>query len=153
MKCWRICKNKYASSPLDGEGARRFGGRWNQKGHAVAYTSSSLPLAVLELLVHLDPADLPGDLVTIEVHIDATVSVETIDLAKLPSGWRTYPAPDAIKDLGTDWVKEQRSAVLIVPSAILPREANYLVNPAHPDAKKIVTGGPEPFTLDPRLLP
>lgn len=153
MKCWRLCKQKYASNPLDGEGARLHGGRWNQKGDAVVYCSSSLSLAVLETLVHLDPAAMPRDLVSIEVETDDALPVDVLDMAKLPADWRTYPAPDVLRDLGSNWVRSAPSSVLIVPSAVVPKDRNYLINPSHPDAARISARAPESFVFDPRLLP
>lgn len=78
--------------------------------------------------------------------------VETIRTAALPSDWNDEPPPPSTKAIGDRWVKQARSAVLQLPSAIIPGESNYLLNPAHPHFRKIVIGKPEPFTFDPRLI-
>jgi RES domain-containing protein len=119
----------------------------------VAYCSGSLSLAALEVLVHVDPHDLPADLVAIEVDIPDSVSIEELDPSVLPLDWRDFPAPVQLQDLGSAWVKAVRTAVLTVPSAVIPEERTYLVNPAHPEAKRITAAPPRPFVLDPRLLP
>ncbi len=149
MKVWRICKRAHAA--FDGEGARKAGGRWNPRGVAVVYASETLSLAALELLVHADPALLPEDLVAIEADVPETVSVRRIEPEKLPRGWRRHPSPHALAGIGGDWAKSLETAVLSVPSALVPREANFLLNPAHADFKKIRVRKPEPFELDPRL--
>jgi len=149
LKVWRICKRAHAD--FDGEGARKAGGRWNPRGVAVVYASETLSLAALELLVHADPALLPDDLVAIEADVPETVRVRRIQPEKLPRGWRRHPAPEALAGIGGDWVESLETAVLSVPSALVPREANFLLNPAHADFRKIRVGKPEPFDLDARL--
>ena len=149
MKVWRICKRAHAA--FDGEGARKAGGRWNPRGVAVVYASETLSLAALELLVHADSALLPEDLVAIEADVPETVRVRRIEPVKLPRGWRRHPSPEALAGIGSDWAKSLETAVLSVPSALVPREANFLLNPAHADFKKIRIGRPESFELDARL--
>jgi RES domain-containing protein len=136
---------------LDGEGARQAGGRWNHRGVAVVYTSATLSLAALEYFVHLDPADVPGDLVAIPAEIPDTLTRREITADSLPANWQAYPAPDQLANLGTAWVRARTTAVLIVPSAIVPQERNVLLNPGHPDFRRIRLGAPAPFSFDPRL--
>ena len=69
----------------------------------------------------------------------------------LPADWRTYPAPEKLRDLGTGWVRSGRTAVLLVPSSVIPHEMNVLLNPAHPDFAKIHIREAEPFSYDPRM--
>lgn len=118
---------------------------------AVVYTSATLSLATLEYFVHLDPADMPDDLVAIPADIPDTVSRTEIRAEALPSNWRAYPAPEALAELGTAWVRARRTAILLVPSAIVPQERNVLLNPAHANVRRIRLGQPEPFSFDPRL--
>jgi RES domain-containing protein len=129
------------------------GGRWNRPGTAVVYTSSSLALAALELFVHLRPAMAPSDLVAIGADIPDSVAVSEIRVSRLGRDWTHHPAPESLADLGTRWAQERRTAVLIVPSAIIPRETNYLLNPLHPAFKTIRIGRPERFVFDRRLTP
>lgn len=149
-RAWRILKEKYAAAAFDGEGAWRHGGRWNSRGTRVIYTSSTQALAALESLVHLNPpvafkyAAIPADF-----HDSL---VERAALSDLPANWNEEPPPPSANAIGDRWVKEARSAILELPSTIIPAESNYLLNPAHPDFKKIVIGKSEPFSFDPRLL-
>jgi RES domain-containing protein len=149
MQVWRLCKREHAR--FDGEGARRAGGRWNQRGTPMVYASESLALAALEILVHCDPAMLPPDLVAIPADIPEAVRIEPLAEDRLPRDWRQLPAPDALAKIGTAWAQSARSPVLSVPSAVVPRERNYLLNPAHPDFARIRPGKPEAFSLDRRL--
>lgn len=149
MRVWRLCKQKHAA--FDGEGARLAGGRWNRRGTPMIYTSESLSLAALEILVHGDPALLPPDLVAIPADIPDSIRIEPLDDDSLPRDWRRTPAPDSLAKIGSAWAASARTPVLSVPSAVVPRERNYLLNPEHPDFVKIRKGDPQPFSLDPRL--
>ncbi len=128
-----------------------FGGRWNHRGTAIVYTSSTLSLAALELLVHLDDEDLAKDYVGIAADIPASVDIARLRNTDLPRDWRVYPRHQALADLGSRWAAARESAVLAVPSAVIPQELNYLLNPLHPHFKRIQIGRPEPFSFDPRL--
>jgi RES domain-containing protein len=149
VQVWRLCRKKYAA--FDGEGARAAGGRWNRRGTAVVYTSATLSLAVLEYFVNLPKAAAPPDLVAVSADLPADITMTSLDLGDLPRGWRKYPAPDALADLGTRWAEEGKTAILAVPSAVVPQEKNYLLNPAHPRFREIKTGKPEPLSLDSRM--
>jgi RES domain-containing protein len=148
---WRIVKSRLAGMAFDGEGARLYGGRWNSPGTRMVYISASVSLAVLEVLVHLQDASLLSSYSLIPARFDEAL-VERLDRSRLPDGWRSYPAPNELQRIGDAWARSQRSAVLEVPSAVVERESNYLLSPAHPDFSSIVIGEPEPFTFDERLL-
>ncbi len=149
MRLWRICSRRHLA--FDDEGARLSGGRWSRRGTRVVYTSSTLSLAALETLVHTDTDLLPQDLVAIGAEVPDDVGLEAVDEASLPPNWREYPAPEALQELGTNWVGGQRTLVLSVPSAVLPQERNYLLNPHHPDFERVHISSPEPFRFDPRV--
>lgn len=149
-RAWRIVKARHAATAFDGEGARLFGGRWNSPGTRVVYTSGSKALATLESLVHLNPPVVFA-YVVIAVEFDEAL-VEPVASVRLPAEWAGEPPPPSAQAVGDAWVKEARSAVLELPSAIIQTECNYLLNPAHPDFKKIAIRKPEPFSFDPRLL-
>lgn len=151
LTVWRIAAARHAGRLFDGEGARLYGGRWNHAGTPVVYTSFSLSLAALELFVHLEPELAPAGLVSAEAEIPSEVLVQEVDALHLPADWRTYPAPETLKDLGTNWARSRESAVLVVPSCIIPRESNVLLNPFHGDFPKIRLASPEPFAFDPRM--
>jgi RES domain-containing protein len=150
---WRNCKHGRAKAAFGGEGAYRYPGRWNHKGIAMVYCASSLSLATLEYLVHLDPDEWPDDLVSIrfEVPADVAQAAKVVDASTLPMDWRATPGPAALKSIGSDWAKTGRSAVLVVPSAVTPSETNLLLNPRHVDTQRLVVHPPEPVAFDPRL--
>jgi RES domain-containing protein len=132
-------------------GARRYGGRWNQRGTPVVYTSATLSLAVMELLVHLDDDDLAKAYVGVAADIPDSLVITRVRAADLPRDWRRIPPPEALPELGSRWAGARVTAVLAVPSAVIPHELNYLLNPRHPHFKRIRVGRPEPFSFDPRL--
>jgi RES domain-containing protein len=105
----------------------------------------------VELLVHLDDEESAKDYVAIPAEIPDSVEIRRVGGTDLPRDWRAYPRPQALADLGSRWAAARESAVLAVPSAIIPQELNYLLNPLHPHFKRIQTGRPEPFSFDPRL--
>jgi RES domain-containing protein len=104
----------------------------------------------MELFVNLDPGLAPPELVFIAVDVPDGM-ITTLDIATLPPGWRTYPAPDAVKDIGTEWVKAGTSAALLVPSVVMPEERNLLLNPEHPDFRRAKIGKASGFTFDGRM--
>lgn len=116
----------------------------------MVYCSESRALAAMELFVHLDPGEVPPDLVFIPVDVPSDLIVK-VSPAHLPPGRRSYPAPDATRTLGSRWVARERSAALSVPSAVVPEERNLLLNPGHPDFHRIKTGKAVRFTFDRRL--
>ncbi len=150
MEAWRLLKTKHAAHAFDGEGARLYGGRWNSPGRPVIYLASNLALAVLEVLVHLqNTGPLPA-----YSHARAEFEndlVLTLGRDSLPDDWAVDPAPASTRAIGDDWLDELRSAVLRVPSAVVHREWNFLVNPLHPDFPQIVFGELEPYRFDVRL--
>jgi len=152
MRVWRICKRKYADQAYSGVGAKLYGGRWNEPGLVVVYTAGSLSLAALETFVHLEPDLLPDDLVAVVADLPAKISQTRLRIAALPSDWREYPAPDSLKQIGTNWLRLAATAVLVVPSAIIPQENNYLINPAHKDFHRLKIHPVLPFQFDPRML-
>lgn len=151
MLVWRVTRKAHAEQPLSGEGARRYGGRWNHIGVALVYTSRSLSLAVLEYLVNLPITDLPSDLVSIQIEIPNDFPRAEITIKELPDNWRTYPFVEQLKDIGTDWARQAAAPILVVPSVVIPSELNYLVNPAHPLSDGIKTVSVDAFALDTRL--
>jgi len=148
LRAWRIVKAKHAATAFSGEGARLYGGRWNSPGVSLVYTSGTKALAALESLVHLNPPVI-FKYAAIPIEFDAAL-VEKV--TALPADWNDMPAPPSTRAIGDLWAKQARSAVLELPSVIIPGESNFLLNPTHPDFKKIVIGKPEPFSFDPRLL-
>jgi RES domain-containing protein len=144
LTAWRICKQKHSKHAFSGEGARRFGGRWNNPGTAVIYVAGSQSLAVLEILVHLNSADLLGKYMLIPVEIEESLIG---DVSVLPKNWGTYPAPPEVKLIGDSWVMGRSSVALRVPSTLVPNENNFLLNPQHADFSKLRIGVPLDLNL------
>jgi len=147
---WRLVKKEFAASAFDGEGARINSGRWNSVGVAVVYSAQSQSLALLEVLVHLEDRSLLSKYWMGAVHFKES-HISRIDERKLPPNWRDEVPPMALQEIGDEWVKERRSVVLRVPSAIVVDEVNYLINPQHPDFNSLQIEQPHPFPVDERL--
>ncbi len=147
---WRIVPEARADDAFTGEGAKVYGGRWNSPGVAVVYGSQHKSLAALEHLVHLNPRSAARFKV-FSFHFHGSL-MESISLRDLPENWRQEPPPPSTQQYGDRWVREGRSAVLAVPSIIIPEELNYVLNPAHTDFKGITISKSQHFVFDPRLL-
>jgi len=151
MLVWRISAARYAASAFSGEGGLKYAARWHHKGTAVVYTSATLALAALEMLANVEAGEIATDLVAISAAIPDILTIVTMEAGKLPRNWRDYPGPDSLRMLGSGWAAGGESAVLSVPSVLIPSERNYLLNPAHPDFRRIQIHRPAAFSFDPRL--
>ncbi|MFN7928094.1 MAG: RES family NAD+ phosphorylase [Blastocatellia bacterium] len=152
MQVWRISKAKYAATAYSGEGARLEAGRWHQAGHRVVYASASAALAALEILVHTASDLLPRtSYVAIPADIPEDLPRQQLTVADLPPDWQATPAPPTLRALGMQWLQAGETALLAVPSVIVPFEWNYLLNPLHPDFSSIRLGSPQAYRFDPRL--
>jgi len=147
---WRIVKEKHAKSAFSGEGARIFEGRWNSAGVRMVYCSENLALAALEILVHTQPVTMRDKFRAFRVTFDETL-MTIVDLKKLPKGWNAQPPGPISKHIGDEWIKSGRSAVLALPSVLVPLERTFLLNTKHRDFAKIKIKDAGVFVLDPRL--
>jgi RES domain-containing protein len=147
ITAWRIVKARFAGTAFDGEGARRFGGRWNSKGTPMVYTAGSQALAALEMLVHLEASDLLRHYRLIPVTFDDAM-VTVVDVKSLPANWKRRPTPAGVRAIGDDWAASGASVVLRVPSVVVPGDSNYLINPGHGDFGRVVTGTRAAARLD-----
>jgi RES domain-containing protein len=136
-RVYRILRKPYSKKPFDGEGAYLFGGRWSSVGVRLVYTAEHLSLAMIEYFVHIDPGDPPKDLVVVTADIPDGVSRTRISAKQLPANWRRTPAPPGLAAVGNNFVSAGRAAILVVPSALAPEEANWLIDPRHRDFAKI----------------
>jgi RES domain-containing protein len=141
---YRVCRSIHFR--LDGKGAKLAGGRWNSPGTEVVYMSQSISLAVLENLVHLTRQDFPSGYVSIQANIPTTWKIEEASSFKL-----MYPHLES-HQIGDLWLAAASSPAMRVPSAVVPLEWNYLLNPAHPDFPSLIIEPPQPFSFDPRLF-
>lgn len=145
----RLSRRAYAA--FDGEGGFRRSGRWHEKGNPVVYASSSEALAALEVLVHLSLLNQIPEYVCVKAAIPEDLIADIRDLWPLPSDW-TAEEPIQTRGQGTKWLLGRHSVVLKVPSVVIPREANFMINPLHPSAHRIELSPPLPFEFDLRLL-
>jgi RES domain-containing protein len=152
MRVFRVLRAAYASTPFDGEGAYRYGGRWSSSGTRVAYASEHQSLAMLEYFVHLDPEDAPDDLVLATADVPDSVSRKRLEVDDLPADWRRIPAPPGLAQIGDDFVKKAESCLLLVPSTLAVHENNWLINPQHVEFKEITLNAAEPLHYDPRMF-
>ena len=136
MLVYRISKNIF-SNDLTGTGAGLFGGRWNPKGINLVYTTSSISLATLEYLVHNFHIMQSHDLCLTKIQIGNSSSIELVNPKKLPKDWneKSY-LPVSTQQIGADFFTNKKHYILKVPSAIVPGEFNYLLNPFHPKHTK-----------------
>jgi RES domain-containing protein len=151
ITAWRLIKARLANHAFSGEGARLYGGRWNSPGIAVVYASATASLAVLEVFANVQRSELLGAYMLLSCAFDESL-VERVAPNELPGNWRRSPGPPELQSIGDAWARNQRSAILEVPSAIIEREKNYLLNPRHPDFDRVIRSAAEPFRFSPRLL-
>ncbi|HRH82575.1 MAG TPA: RES domain-containing protein [Thiobacillaceae bacterium] len=147
---WRLVTARFADTAFSGEGARLYGGRWNRKGQPVVYTAGSQSLAVLEMMVQDEP--LRARYVMIPATLPKGLKMERIQVTDLPADWRDPAAREALRERGGEWLGRRSSAVLAVPSAVIPAETNYLLNPLHPAYAHIEICVGQLFATDSRLL-
>ena len=147
---WRLVRAELGHQAFDGEGARRYGGRWNPPGWSAVYTASSRALAALEVLVHLPKPLRAVAFALHRIEFDES-DVETLALAALPSDWTQFPPPTGTQKAGRAWLGRGERPVLAVPSVLLPEEINYILNPRHPAFPKLRAERERLFFFDPRL--
>ncbi|MGO9340038.1 MAG: RES family NAD+ phosphorylase [Terracidiphilus sp.] len=151
MRIWRLCRAPYANEAFSGEGARRFGGRWNSRGVPMVYCSSSLALAAIELFVHLEPNLQPADLVSIAADLPDTEPSRTIQPDELPPEWWSDDF-EPLRALGDGWIRAKSSLSMLVPSAPIHSEWNVLLNPLHPRMSELRIDPAQPFIFDARMF-
>ncbi len=153
MIVFRVEREKYLQSTMSGIGASMTKGyRWNSLNTKLVYTAESRALATLEVSVHLDLSeDLPSDRYYVEIEIPDEITVFEVNIEDLPADWDSKPPTISTQTIGNDFVFENEGAVLKVPSSIVPQEFNYLINPNHPDSKKIKVISQTLMTFDSRF--
>ena len=151
-RAYRICQQRVARGAFSGDGAAKYGGRWNSRGRRVVYLSDSISLAALEILVHTtereDLARVPY--VFFEVKLEPRWIA---DPPRLPAKWNDAMDLSVAQKIGDQWLDTAKSCLLRVPSAIIPQQHNLLANPVHPDFTKLKIGKMQHFDFDARLAP
>lgn len=152
---WRIALEAptYAANDLGGTGAKMTGGRWNSKGTPVVYCAASIALATLETVHYLRSGGLPFNRFLVQIDVPDAVWESRQVLDPLPGGWDAIPAGLSGRTAGDRWIASGASAVLLVPSVIVPDEFNVLINPQHSDAAAIVAVTLKRWIYDPRFFP
>lgn len=138
------------AAAFSGEGARRYGGRWNAPGRPVVYVSEHLSLAALETLAHADRRRFERSYVAFEVHVPEDLVLELRD-EDLPADWRARPVSAGARAVGDAWLAQRASVALRVPSVLVPQERNLLLDPAHPRFADVRVGPAQAFRFDDRL--
>lgn len=153
MKVYRIEREKYLVTTLQGVGAALTEGyRWNSLNTYLIYTAESRALATLEVSVHLDfSEDLPTDRFYVEIEIPDDIEISELSIEQLPENWDSKPPILETQFIGDDFVSQKNAAVLKVPSAIVPPEFNYIINPNHPDSEKIKVISTQKLLFDNRF--
>lgn len=156
VSLWRIGSDTkdYEATDLSGAGAQKTGGRWNRTDTPVVYASSTIALACLETVVHVGVGQLPLNrfLVRIEVPDRVWKDRQVLLPNDLPVGWSAIPEGKVSIEIGDVWLRSLSSALLLVPSVIVPEEMNVLLNPRHSDAEEIAAQKARAFLYDGRLL-
>ncbi len=151
MRAWRLVKRRYLEGAFDGEGARRYGGRWNSPGRAVVYLGGTPAVAALEVMVHNARASLLDEqFVIVPVDVPDELVLD-LDTSVLPVGWHDPTDTGAAAAVGDAWLDSAASVALRVPSAVTLLDSNLLLNPAHPDIARVTIGEPRAWRFDERL--
>lgn len=135
---------------LSGKGGLYASARWHTRGRPIVYTASSRALAILERLVHTDPEDIPSNLVLLTVEVPGELSMEQVGSVPIETHGELLPAWCAAA--GDAWLARGETVLLRVPSALVPEEPNFLMNPLHPDSSHLRVSETRSFAFDPRLL-
>ncbi len=149
MIAYRIC-NTLFSNDLSGTGAKLNGGRWNSGGVGMLYVTEFISLAVLEMLVHNHFKDFAIELSLLDISIPEAAEIKELKLNKLKQDWmKDY---GYTRFIGDEFIRSGKTLLMKVPSAVITEEHNFLINPLHPDFKKIKIAGARNFETDKRLF-
>lgn len=148
MQVWRVCKKKHKDTAFSGEGGLYAPARWTPQGFRAVYTAKSLSLASLEVFVHTESNKIP--LIAIRALLPEDIAIETVEPGSLPTDWQQEAAYPVLQNIGKQWLLSRRTPILKVPSAIIPIEFNYILNPQHPDLK-LMLDPPMEFKFDDRM--
>lgn len=155
ISVWRIATKgtSWLATDLSGKGAAVSGGRWNLKNDPVVYSASSIALACLETVVHLNAQSLPINRYAVEIQIPVSIWEKAYlpSQEELPKDWFELPAGTASAEFGSQWVHSSKSLLMVIPSVIVPMERNILINPLHPDIETIKAFDRGLFKYDERL--
>jgi len=149
MIVYRLASTEFAND-LSGKGAKINGGRWNHVGVECVYSSDSRALAVLEYTVNNEIYRIPRALSMVTMDT-GKVTLRQLAERQLPGDWKRFPSPASTKDFGSRLLQKATKAILKIPSTIVPEEFNFILNPMHPDFKKIKILDVSDFVFDVRI--
>lgn len=151
MIVYRLSKEKHKND-LSGKGAELTGGRWNSKGAAMLYTSQSRALCTTEIAVHSPLGIIPSNYWLVTIEFPDTADILELDSTLLSTDWRTYPHQHSTQAIGDNFITTGKYLVMKVPSAVVPGDFNYLLNPAHSLFSRVKITATEVFEFDERLF-
>lgn len=151
MNVYRIGARRWIKD-LSGEGAFLYGGRWNSKGLRMLYTSSTISLAVLEVLVHTEVRFTPSDFALLTISVPDDLPLWRLSEADLPPDWRTIPSGSATQSIGDSFLEGRVQIGMITPSVVVPAEHNLMLNPMHPQYQRVKEVSISDFDFDRRLF-
>lgn len=151
MIVYRLSKGNYHLD-LTGKGAELYGGRWNSRGVAMLYTSQSRALAFAEIAMHIPIGIIPKDYSLVSIKLPDSVSIKKFPENGLPTDWRSNPHSSSTQQIGDDFIFESKFLLMQVPSAVVPGDFNFLINPKHTGISKVQIINVEPFEFDSRFV-
>jgi len=151
MEAYRLSREKFAAT-LSGKGGALKGARWNSIGVELIYTASNRSLAMAEVAVHFTLATLPSDYMMITIFIPDNISIQKLNISDLPTNWNTFPHPSTTQTIGDQFIADNKFCVLQIPSAVTQGDYNLLINPRHPDFKRIKIIATDKFPFDKRIF-
>jgi RES domain-containing protein len=151
MNVFRLSKQKFVND-LSGSGAELTGGRWNNIGTKILYTSDSRALCTAEIAVHTPIGVIPNDYYLITIEIPDSIEIYNPDTSSLSNDWKSFPHSEITQKIGENFISKREFLVMKVPSAVVQGDYNYLINPSHQDFDKIRIINKEKFTFDERLF-
>ena len=151
MEAYRLSREKFAAN-FSGKGAALKGARWNSIGVELIYTASNRSLAMAEVAVHFSLATLPGDYMMITIFIPDNILIQKLNIADLPTNWNTFPHPSTTQIIGDQFIAYNKFCILQIPSAVTQGDYNLLINPNHPDFKRIKIIAIDNFPFDKRIF-
>ena len=151
MEAYRLSREKFVAT-LSGKGAALKGARWNSIGVELIYTASNRSLAMAEVAVHFTLATLPSDYMMITILIPDNISIQKLNISDLPTNWNTFPHPSTTQTIGDQFIADNKFCVLQIPSSVTQGDYNLLINPNHPDFKRIKIIATDKFPFDKRIF-
>jgi len=151
MILYRLSKGEHHLD-LSGKGAEIYGGRWNSKGVAMLYTSQSRALAFAEASIHIPVGIVPKNYFLISISIPDTSGIFKLTETDMPADWRSYPHSNSTQMIGDQFIADSKFLIMQVPSAVVPGDYNFLINPNHSQIKNVTIVSVEPFEFDSRFI-